>query len=194
MRTQDHQKPRQERIQDSQNGSKPDPLPYPCIRLRAVIISKHRLRAARDTADRQGKNLSGGIDHRHHAHAGKSLCIDKPVQPCGQHGKRCPPQVNFQVCIGIQIRSISCAEQIKHRPAEQITEQKQHHRRAKQKGKRIAQNFPRPRFLPCPSGNGKSGVPPDPNKKVNAAISVVSGNARPMPVSAILSAPGRCPI
>ena len=39
-----------------------------------------------------------------------------------------------------------------------------------------------------------SGAPPVPNRFVNAAISVVSGKASPIPVNAMLSVPGKCPI
>ena len=54
--------------------------------------------------------------------------------------------------------------------------------------------FPARSSCPAPLAIEKSGVPPVPKRKVSAAIRVVSGNTRPIPVNAMLSAPGRCPI
>ncbi len=47
---------------------------------------------------------------------------------------------------------------------------------------------------PAPLAMENSGVPPVPKRQVNAATNVVRGKASPMPVRAILSAPGRWPI
>ena len=113
----------------------------------------------------QSRPQQGGA----HPHPGVALGADESVEAGGQHGAGGAQQVDFQVGVGVAVGGVAGAEEIQHRPPEQIAHPHQHQGADKEQCHHLAQNPLGPLVILGSPGDGEQG---------RAAVAVEIGKGR----------------